>query len=86
MDYDFNVKCLEETIKLEIARRKCYELFMNNCIKTRPNVYRCDRGQDSQDSDDWQNSDNMYIYISGQCRYSNIQFTQIFKYSLHSDI
>ena len=38
MDYDFNVKCLEETIKLEIARRKCYELFMNNCIKKRDRV------------------------------------------------
>ena len=64
--------------------------------KTRPNVYRCDRGQDSQDLDDWQDNNDssvwfVYlvsadIWISTSLKYLNVYFPQIFKYPLHSDI
>ena len=40
-------------------------LSQKSSQETRPNVYRCGRGQDSQDSDDWQH-DLSFMHLNIQ--------------------
>ena len=49
-----------------VALPKNLFIFISPLLRTRPNVYRCDRGKDSKDSADCFGFDD--IYIPNWCR------------------